>query len=96
MDSKINMKIKIMIKIGGRSAHTTTYEASGSSGTARQEGVAVSLVYIGEIECAPPPAAAQRSTPPNYFKTFQLFQNFRAFRVPSVWLFSYARYYSLR
>ena len=68
MDSKINMKIKIMIKIGGRSAHTTTYEASGSSGTARQEGVAVSLVYIGEIECAPPPAAVQRSTPPQLFQ----------------------------
>ncbi len=27
-----------------QSAHTTAYEASGSSGTARQEGVAVSLV----------------------------------------------------
>ena len=51
------------------SAHTTAYEASGSSGTARQEGVAVSLVYIGKIECAPPPAAVQRSTPP------QLLQN---------------------
>ena len=54
---------------GQRSAHTAAYEASGSSGTARQEGVAVSLVYIGEIECAPPPAAVQRSTPP------QLLQN---------------------
>ena len=30
--------------IYARSAHTTAYEASGSSGTARQEGVAVSLV----------------------------------------------------
>ena len=45
-----------------RSAHTTAYEASGSSGTARQEGVAVSLVYIGEIECAPPPAAVAPPT----------------------------------
>ena len=35
----------------------------------RRLGVAVSLVYIGEIECAPPPAAVQRSTPP------QLLQN---------------------
>ena len=68
-------------------SNTAAYEASGSSGTARQEGVAVSLVYIGEIECAPPPAAVQRSTPPpNYFKTFKLFQNFRAFRAFDIFL----------
>ena len=61
---------KFIIHFGlSNGSNTAAYEASGSSGTARQEGVAVSLVYIGEIECAPPPAAVQRSTPP------QLLQN---------------------
>ena len=51
-----------------RSAHTAAYEGPGSSGTARQEGAAVRWWGIGEIECEPPPAAAQRSTPLQLFK----------------------------
>ena len=62
------VKQAVPYRTGRESAHTTAYEASGSSGTARQEGVAVSLVYIGEIECVPPPAAVQRSTPPQLFQ----------------------------
>ena len=59
------LRVECDATLRGTSGATTAYEAPGSSGTARHEGAAVAWLYIG---CAPPPAAAQRSTPPKLFQ----------------------------